>query len=111
MAKDGVASPSWQELLGSNNWAGLLDPLDLSLRRLLLQCGDLCQVTYDSFNSDQHSKYFGSCRYSKSTLLGKVFFPSAADFSVVEYLYATSQIGLPDDFLLYSLSDEAWSKE
>ncbi|XP_010925002.2 phospholipase A1-II 5 [Elaeis guineensis] len=111
MAKDGAATPSRQELLGSNHWAGLLDPLDLSLRRLLLQCGDLCQVTYDSFNSDKHSKYCGSCRYSKSTLLNKVFFPSAADFSVVDYLYATSQIGLPDDFLLFPICDEAWSKD
>ncbi|EHA8589848.1 phospholipase A1-II 5 [Cocos nucifera] len=52
MAKDGAATPSWQVLLGSNHWAGLLD---LSLRRLFLQCGDLCQVTYDSFNSDKLS--------------------------------------------------------
>lgn len=111
MAKDGAATPQWQELLGSNHWAGLLDPLNLSLRRLLLQCGDFCQVTYDSFNSDQHSKYCGSCRYSKSTLLSKVLFPSAAEFSVAEYLYATSEIDLPNNFLLYSLSDEAWSKE
>lgn len=114
MAKQGeaAATPSWAELLGSNQWAGLLDPLDLSLRRLLLHCGDLCQVTYDSFISDQHSKYCGSCRYSKSTLLSKVFFPSAADLSVAEYIYATSEIGaLPDDVLRFSLSSDAWSKE
>jgi hypothetical protein len=29
-------SASWPELLGSAHWEGLLDPLDLTLRRLIL---------------------------------------------------------------------------
>jgi hypothetical protein len=66
------SSSALPELLGLNHWTGLLDPLDPSLRGLILLCGDLIQVTYDSFNSDPHSKYTGSCRYSKSTLLQKV---------------------------------------
>ncbi|XP_072988942.1 phospholipase A1-II 5 [Typha latifolia] len=106
------SNPSWTELLGSSHWSGLLDPLDLSLRRLILLCGDLCQVTYDSFNSDPHSKYCGSCRYSKSSLLQRVLFPAAADLSVASYLYATSEVSsLPAGFLLFSYSREAWSKE
>ncbi|WOK99172.1 phospholipase A1-II 5 [Canna indica] len=109
--KAATQSPSWPELIGSNHWSGLLDPLDLSLRRFLLQCGDMCQVTYDSFNSDQHSKYCGSCRYGKRTLLEKVFFPYAGSYSVAGYLYATSELDLPHDFLLFSSSSEAWSKE
>ncbi|XP_064994851.1 phospholipase A1-II 5-like isoform X2 [Musa acuminata AAA Group] len=84
-------SPSWPELLGSKHWSGLLDPLDLSLRRLLLQCGDMCQVTYDSFDNDPHSKYCGSCRYGRRTLLDKV--------------------GLPGHFFLFSYARDAWSKE
>ncbi|KAG6489671.1 phospholipase A1-II 5-like [Zingiber officinale] len=105
-------SPSWPELLGSDHWSGLLDPLDISLRRLILQCGDLCQVTYDSFNSDTHSKYCGSCRYGKRSLLSDVFFPSAADYEIYDYLYATSQVSAPDDLLLFPLAgDGAWSKD
>ncbi|GJN17901.1 hypothetical protein PR202_gb05008 [Eleusine coracana subsp. coracana] len=83
-------SASWPELLGSAHWDGLLDPLDLTLRRLILLCGDLCQVTYDSFNSDAHSKYCGSCRYSRSALFDRTMFPAAADLSPAAYLYATS---------------------
>jgi hypothetical protein len=37
-----AAEPTWPQLLGSNNWEGLLDPLDLSLRKLILRRGDLC---------------------------------------------------------------------
>ncbi|KAK3165243.1 hypothetical protein QOZ80_1AG0030760 [Eleusine coracana subsp. coracana] len=104
-------SASWPELLGSAHWDGLLDPLDLTLRRLILLCGDLCQVTYDSFNSDAHSKYCGSCRYSRSALFDRTMFPAAADLSPAAYLYATSQSSFPGGIMVFSLSREAWSKE
>ncbi|CAD6237125.1 unnamed protein product [Miscanthus lutarioriparius] len=104
-------SASWPELLGSAHWEGLLDPLDLTLRRLILLCGDLCQVTYDSFNSDSHSKYCGSCRYSRSTLFARTLFPAAADITPAAYLYGTSQASLPGGIMVFSLSREAWSKE
>ncbi|CAL9768257.1 unnamed protein product [Musa acuminata subsp. burmannicoides] len=92
--KIGADTPSWPELLGSEHWSGLLDPLDQTLREFLLQCGDMCQVTADSFISDDHSKYRGMCRYRPSTLLDQVFFPYAANYDVKEYLYAMSQIPL-----------------
>ncbi|PAN28905.1 hypothetical protein PAHAL_5G185600 [Panicum hallii] len=104
-------SASWPELLGSRHWDGLLDPLDLTLRRLILLCGDLCQVTYDSFNSDSHSKYCGSCRYSRPTLFARTMFPAAADVAPAAYLYATSQASFPGGIMVFSLSREAWSKE
>ncbi|CAD5165463.1 unnamed protein product [Musa acuminata subsp. malaccensis] len=88
--KIGADTPSWPELLGSEHWSGLLDPLDQSLRVFLLQCGDMCQVTADSFISDDHSNYRGMCRYRPSTLLDDVFFPYAANYDVKEYLYAMS---------------------
>ncbi|KAJ6803052.1 phospholipase A1-II 5-like [Iris pallida] len=111
VANSSSSSPSWAQLLGSDHWRGLLDPLDLSLRELVLRCGDFCQVTYDSFVSDVHSKYCGACRYGRRSLLEKTSFPFAADYSVSEFLYATSEVDLPASFLLFSLSREAWSKE
>ncbi|XP_003569665.1 phospholipase A1-II 5 [Brachypodium distachyon] len=104
-------TPAWPELLGSAHWDGLLDPLNLTLRRLILLCGDLCQVTYDSFNSDSHSKYCGTCRFSRATLFSRTQFPAAADVSVAANLYATAQTSLPAGLMVYSLSREAWSKE
>ena len=49
-------SPSWDELLGSKNWAGLIEPeLNMSLREFILRCGNFCQATYDAFNSTPES--------------------------------------------------------
>ncbi|KAH6833522.1 alpha/beta-Hydrolases superfamily protein [Perilla frutescens var. hirtella] len=89
-----VQEPTWPELLGSNNWDGLLDPLDLSLRRFILRCGDFCQCTYDSFNDDKDSDYAGSCRYGKKSLFRKVKFEFAAEYQVHSFLYATATFGV-----------------
>ncbi|KAH6785477.1 hypothetical protein C2S51_037932 [Perilla frutescens var. frutescens] len=86
--------PSWPELLGCNNWDGLLDPLNLSLRRFILRCGDFCQCTYDSFNNDKDSDYAGSCRYGKKSLFHKVKFEFAAEYQVHSFLYATATFDL-----------------
>ncbi|XP_042520038.1 phospholipase A1-IIdelta-like [Macadamia integrifolia] len=103
---------TWAELLGSKQWEGLLDPLDLNLRKLILRCGDFCQATYDAFNSDQHSKYCGSSRYGKHSFFHKVSLPNfASDYEVAAFLYATSRIDVPESFLLHSLSREAWDRE
>ncbi|XP_043703106.1 phospholipase A1-IIdelta [Telopea speciosissima] len=102
---------TWAELLGSKHWEGLLDPLDLNLRKLILRCGDFCQATYDAFNSDQNSNYCGSSRYGKTSFFHKVSFPSASDYEVASFLYATSRIDVPKSFLLHSLSREAWDRE
>ncbi|KAG6537651.1 hypothetical protein ZIOFF_002746 [Zingiber officinale] len=47
-----TATPSWEELLGSNNWSDLLSPLNETLRDHLLRCGSFCQIAGDSFISD-----------------------------------------------------------
>ncbi|CAL9766575.1 unnamed protein product [Musa acuminata subsp. burmannicoides] len=97
----GAGSPSWAELLGSNHWSGLLDPLDDTLRNILLMWGDMCQVTGDSFIGDSNSQFHGRCRYSKNSLLDKTFFPNAADYAVLEYLYALSTF-------LFMLKESNW---
>ncbi|KAM1078537.1 hypothetical protein ACFX19_026202 [Malus domestica] len=55
----------------SENWDGLLDPLDLNLRTLILRSGNFCQATYDAFNNDQNSKYCGSSRYGEHSFFDK----------------------------------------
>ena len=57
----------WREIQGLNHWKGLLDPLDLELRKSILFYGDFNQAVYDAFETDEHSKYTGSCRYSSSS--------------------------------------------
>ncbi|KAG8386793.1 hypothetical protein BUALT_Bualt03G0185800 [Buddleja alternifolia] len=102
---------SWPQLLGSNNWEGLLDPLDLSLRRLILRCGDFCQATYDAFNNDANSKYAGSSRYGKESFFHKVMLESASDYQVHCFIYATARISALEALFLHSMSRESWDRE
>ena len=103
--------PTWPELLGSKNWEGLLDPLNLSLRKLVLRCGDLIQCTYDAFNNDENSKYCGSSRYGKASFFDKVMFEAASDYEVVSFLYATARVGQREAFFFHSQSRESWDRE
>lgn len=111
MATTAGTEPTWPELLGSNNWEGLLDPLGLSLRKLILRCGDFCQATYDAFINDANSKFAGSSRYGKKSLFQKVMMENASDYQAYCFLYAKAQIGVPEAILLHSLSREAWDRE
>nr|GEZ81223.1 phospholipase A1-IIdelta-like [Tanacetum cinerariifolium] len=102
----------WLELLGSNNWEGLLDPFDINLRTLILRCGDFCQATYDAFNNDENSKYAGSSRYGKKSFFHKVMLqPSPDDYEIAAFIYATARVSVPAAFLFKSLSREAWDRE
>ncbi|KAJ8428372.1 hypothetical protein Cgig2_012519 [Carnegiea gigantea] len=103
--------PTWRELLGSNNWDGLLDPLNDDLRRLILRCGDLCQVTYDTFINDPNSKYCGCSRYAKADVLRRTACLEWDRYDVVGFLYATARVSMPEAFLLKSLSRERWDRE
>ncbi|CDY47985.1 BnaA04g24630D [Brassica napus] len=90
-----AAATPWEELLGSKNWDTLLDPLDQSLRQLILRCGDFCQATYDSFSS----------------FFDKVMLENASDYQVTSFLYATARVSLPEGLLLRSQSRDSWDRE
>uniref|UniRef100_A0A6V7QSS5 Phospholipase A1 n=1 Tax=Ananas comosus var. bracteatus TaxID=296719 RepID=A0A6V7QSS5_ANACO len=106
-------NPTWAELLGSEHWHGLLDPLNLALRRLILLSGDLCQVTYDAFNDDRNSAYCGSCRYSH---------PSSSAAPTSSHALRSRRrprrlrpplrhVSELEGFFLFPKSREAWSRE
>jgi len=112
--KTNTVAQRWRELSGENKWEGLLDPLDSDLRQYLTHYGEMAQATYDAFNSEQASNYAGSSRYARRNLFPKVGlgrFKPFLKYEVVRYFYATSQISLPEAFILTSFSKEAWCKE
>ncbi|CAI9780688.1 unnamed protein product [Fraxinus pennsylvanica] len=111
MEKTKAAQPTWAELIGSNNWEGLLEPLNLSLRNFILQCGNFCQATYDAFNDDQNSKYCGYSRYGKNTFFDKVMLESASNFQIYSFLYATAQVSEGEALLFHSKSREPGDRE
>ncbi|XP_060195559.1 phospholipase A1-IIgamma-like [Lycium barbarum] len=100
----------WEELSGKNNWDGLLEPLDVDLRRYLIQYGELAHVTYDTFISDPISKNVGASRYSMENLLARCGL-DPLKYKVTKYFYATSSILLPRDFHVKSSSCDSWWKK
>ncbi|CAI0377563.1 unnamed protein product [Linum tenue] len=104
--------PPWREIVGSNDWDNLLDPLNLNLRQLILRCGDFCQATYDAFNNDANSKFAGSSRYGRKSFFQKVLLQDAQNYQVSCFLYATARVSVPEAFLLHSLArDGSWDRE
>lgn len=101
-------SDSWREINGKDDWTGLLDPMDPLLRSELIRYGELAQACYDGFDYDPFSKYCGTCRYPRHD-----FFPSLSmeshGYDVTRYLYATSNINLPN-FFKKSRWPKVWSK-
>ncbi|XP_075486715.1 phospholipase A1-IIdelta-like [Primulina tabacum] len=106
-----ATEPTWEELLGSKNWDGLIDPLNLSLRDFVLHCGDLSQAPMDAFNDDKGSKYAGSSRYGKKSFFEKVMLESASDYEVRAFLYAPTKLVSPSTTFNNSKSDDSWDRE
>ncbi|KAF7846534.1 hypothetical protein BT93_L4189 [Corymbia citriodora subsp. variegata] len=103
----------WRLLSGENNWEGLLDPLDIDLRRVIIHYGEMVQAIYDAFDTEKASRFAGISQYAKRDFFSKVGLEKGNPFkySVTKFLYATSEIPVPDAFLIKPLSREAWRKE
>ncbi|XP_073128433.1 phospholipase A1-IIdelta-like [Henckelia pumila] len=91
--------PTWDQLLGSGDWKGLVEPLHPDLRNLILRCGNFTQATMDAFNNDDGSKYTGSSRYGKEGFFDKVVLDSASDYEVKAFLYSASDLSPQSVFI------------
>ncbi|OWM69176.1 phospholipase A1-Igamma3, chloroplastic-like [Punica granatum] len=100
-------SQVWREIQGSNDWEGLLDPMNSHLRREIIRYGELAQACYDSFDFDPHSKYCGTCKYQGSEFFEKLEMAHLG-YQTSRYLYATSNINLPN-FFQHSRLSKVWS--
>lgn len=109
----GKIASRWKLLSGQDNWKNLLCPLDIDLRLYLLHYGNMAQATYDTFNSEEKSKFAGDSKYSRPNLFSRVGLTKGNPFKykATKYFYATSQMKLPACIFLRSLSREAWNKE
>ncbi|GJM94365.1 hypothetical protein PR202_ga11005 [Eleusine coracana subsp. coracana] len=110
-AQSTIAS-RWRELHGNASWTGLLDPIDVDLRRFIINYGELTQVTYDSFNNEKRSPHAGACRYGYSDLLNETEVSAPGNYAVTKFAYATSAV--PEGLLLFpapELREKAWSRE
>ncbi|KAJ8441843.1 hypothetical protein Cgig2_021533 [Carnegiea gigantea] len=98
----------WREIHGEDDWVGLLDPMDSLLRAELIRYGEMAQACYDGFDFDRYSKYCGSCRYPRNKFFMGLEM-EAHGYDVTRYLYAASNINLPN-FFRQSKWPKVWSK-
>lgn len=83
-----VLGSRWMEYHGSNDWKGLLDPLDENLRREVIRYGEFVQAAYHSFHSNP------AMSPEEPPLPRRVVSPDRS-YKVTKSLYATSSVGLP----------------
>lgn len=108
---DVAIAQRWREISGSNQWSGLLDPLDIDVRREVIRYGELAQATSDAFITDPASPYAGACRYSPASFFSKVQPSDPGAYRVTRFIYATSNARLPDGFMARPVPAGAWSTE
>ncbi|EYU46244.1 hypothetical protein MIMGU_mgv1a004190mg [Erythranthe guttata] len=101
-------SQIWREISGENNWQNLLDPMNSHLRREIIRYGEMAQACYDSFDFDPNSKYCGTCKYQGSHFFEKLGM-AGRGYTLTRFLYATSNINLPNFFQKSSAAGSVWS--
>ncbi|XAR60366.1 Phospholipase A(1) [Bertholletia excelsa] len=98
----------WRQIQGSNDWDGLLDPMNSHLRQEIIRYGEFAQACYDSFDFDPYSKYCGTCKYMADHFFKELDMGDMG-YQVTRYLYATSNINLPN-FFQKSTIRRVWSQ-
>nr|GMD19280.1 phospholipase A1-Igamma3, chloroplastic-like [Ipomoea batatas] len=98
----------WEKIQGSKDWEGLLEPMNSHLRREIIRYGEFAQACYDSFDFDPHSKYCGTCKYDGAQFFEKLGMADRG-YRISRYLYATSNINLPN-FFQHSSVNRIWSQ-
>jgi hypothetical protein len=84
----GSIAKRWRELQGEKSWKGLLEPLDMDLRKSIISYGELVAATGDGFNNEPHSPHVGLCKYGHDDLLTKSGVAAASHYKVTKFVYA-----------------------
>jgi hypothetical protein len=110
----GSIAERWRELQGENSWKGLLDPLDLDLRKSIISYGELVSATLDGFNNEKSSPHAGDCIYGTTDLLSRSTVAAAGNYRVTKFIYAmAAEPALRDAFLVLpnAALRDPWSTE
>ncbi|XP_021614253.2 phospholipase A(1) DAD1, chloroplastic [Manihot esculenta] len=84
----------WMEYQGINNWEGLLDPLDDTLRSEILRYGQFVDAAYRSFDFDPSSSTYATSKFSRNSLFARTGI-SETGYRMTKDLRATSGLRLP----------------
>ncbi|KAF3776794.1 Galactolipase [Nymphaea thermarum] len=89
-----VLSDMWREIQGSDNWKGLLDPLNPILKNEIIKYGEFVMACYHAFDLDPSSKRYCNCKYGRKRLLEEVGLENSG-YEITKYIYATPDISFP----------------
>ncbi|KAL7233721.1 hypothetical protein ACSBR1_017354 [Camellia fascicularis] len=84
----------WKEYQGSNNWEGLLDPLDDDLRSEILRYGEFVEAAYHCFEFDTSSPDYATCRHSRNSMMSQCGL-GGSGYRMTRNLRATCGVRLP----------------
>lgn len=105
--EEGPLHEIWKEIQGYSNWENLLDPMNSHLRKEIIRYGEFSQACYDAFDFDPHSKYCGTSKYQGAHFFEKLDMAHLG-YQLSRFLYATSNINLPN-FFQHSKMSSVWS--
>lgn len=90
----GSTATRWRQLSGENDWEGLLNPLDIDLRRYIIHYGERAGASRDAVITERKSKNYGQPRYAKGHFFSKVGLEIGNPYKYVvkRYLYATPKL-------------------
>ncbi|KAK0578155.1 hypothetical protein LWI29_006014 [Acer saccharum] len=96
MAGTGGIAQRWRELSGENNWEGLLDPLDIDLRRYIIHYGARTAAVGDPYNGDKGSNMSRFFRYPPNNFFSEVGLQCGNPFkyTVSSFFYARCEVNL-----------------
>nr|GMD93182.1 phospholipase A1-II 4-like [Ipomoea batatas] len=93
----GISAERWRVLSGSDNWEGLLDPLDSDLSKYLIHYGAMNAPCGDAFINEPASKNRGLPRYARINLFKNTGLVKGnpLKYEVTKYFYASSGFTIP----------------
>lgn len=84
----------WREIQGSNDWYGLVEPLNSLLREEIIRYVELVDACYKAFDLDSSSKRFLNCKHGKASMFREVGMASSG-YEITKYIYAAPGINMP----------------
>ncbi|KAL6279649.1 hypothetical protein ACE6H2_016530 [Prunus campanulata] len=93
----------WRVLSGENEWEGLLDPINIDLRRYIIHYGERAAAISDAFiDRPKFLENLGLSRYAKKNLFSKVGLEigNPYNYAVKKYCYAATKLANGKSFWL-----------
>lgn len=104
----------WRVLSGENEWVGLIDPLDIDLRRYIIHYGERAAAISDAFiDRPKFSENPGLSRYAKKNLFSKVGLEigNPHKYAVKKYCYAATKLAKGKSYWLAFVAVSRLMKE